>query len=166
MIAGASLLVLLAAAPGPAATDSAASAATLADMRNVGTAMMSWLVDQIVDGPALADGEAAADPVDPAEAVDWSQCPTISRDDLRAILVPTYIKEIPQEDGWGSDLEFCLERLDFNRSRYLLGVRSPGRDGTFERAGHPPGAFAHDDFDADLIWLDGFFARWPDNAEP
>jgi len=165
MIASASLLVLLAAAPGPAATDAAASKATLADMRNVGTAMMSWLTDQIADLPEPPGGWSPPDSVDPSDPVDWSQCPPISRDDLRTILVPAYILEIPQEDGWGSDLEFCLETLDFNRSRYLVGLRSPGRDGLFERASHPPGAFGRDDFDADVVWLDGFFARWPDNAE-
>ena len=71
---------------------------------------------------------------------------------------------MPRHDGWGNDLEFCLEREDFSRTKLILGVRSPGRNGAFEGAGYLPGAFAAADFDADVVWLDGFFARWPESA--
>ena len=131
-------------------------------MRNVGTAMMSWLTDQIVDLPG--DYYTASDaPVTPKqpEPLDWSDCPSVSAEELEALLVPTYLLELPREDGWGNELEFCLERHDYSRSTLVVGIRSCGRDGVCQRADYVAGSFEALDFDEDLVWADGFFVRWP-----
>src|SRR5712675_3696449 len=64
---------------------------TVADMRNAGTAMFSWLTDQV--GAAAAG--ATATEVDLASygtATDGSN--------LLTVLVPQYLQAVPEVDGW------------------------------------------------------------------
>lgn len=162
------LSVQVCAEPSP---DRVASRETMASIRNVGTAMMSWLTDQIAEGPAARQPEAtlvsySPAPPSPPKTFDWSDCPSISRQELRKLLAPVYIRDVPQHDGWGNELEFCLEPSDFTKRFYLLAIRSPGRDGIFERGGYEDGAFDPDDFDADIVWVDGYFVRWPQRLPP
>lgn len=120
--------------------------------------MFSWLVDAIES----ADASAAEDPADDGKSIDWSRCPAISYDELAALLVPAYTKELHRRDGWGHPFEFCVNRDHLGASRYVVGVRSPGRDGRWEGDGYPIGRFEPEDVDRDLVWLDGFFITWPE----
>ena len=164
MIATPLVLVVALAAQPP--TDAAASTVTVASVRNLGTAMMSWLVDQIADHPSLASTPEEGVEHNDLESVDWFSCPPITQAELSALLVPIYIAEVPKLDLWGGKLEFCLETQDFERAHYILGIRAPGRDGAFERGDYLPGEFDAQDFDSDILWLDGFFIRWPERATP
>lgn len=144
----------------PAAVESAESDRTaqknsLAAMRDVGTAMMSWLTDQVTAPDWKARPEEAA----PAGA-NWSRCPSISYDALHALLSPLYMLEIPRQDGWGHALEFCLDPHAGGGS-FGLGVRSPGRDGRFESVDFVEGKFDPALMDRDIVWLDGYFRAWP-----
>src|SRR5215208_854775 len=65
---------------------------TVADERNLGTAMFSWLTDQL--------GAAAAGAVTTVTMANYT---TISSDNLRLILVPQYVQSIPAKDGWKHD---------------------------------------------------------------
>jgi len=105
-------------------------------------------------------GELAPDEIDPTTA-DWSACPPISYDELAALLVGTHVEELPRTDGWGHDLEYCLDREHPGSDRYVVGVRSPGRDGRWQGNLYPVGGFAPDELDGDLLWIDGFFVTWP-----
>jgi hypothetical protein len=136
--------------------DGDAARATVAALRNVGTAMMAWTTDA-VDTLPMASEKTAGDP----RRIDWSRCTRISYDDLRLLLVDEYIAEIPRQDGWGHDLEFCLERQAI-REAYYAGVRSPGRDGSFEGDEYSNGPFPHAEPDRDVVWMDGFFVTWPE----
>ncbi|MCP4661834.1 MAG: hypothetical protein GY856_41050 [bacterium] len=118
---------------------------TIADMRNTGTALMSWLTDQ-----GGEDADRAQDiPENPSAA------------ELEALLVPTYIQTVPATDGWGHELEVRINP-DLLASR-VFRIRSPGRDGIFEAESYgEPEPFTPTDYDRDIVWVDGYFVRWPE----
>ena len=147
-------LMAVASPSAPRATDDVAQMRTVVDFRNVGTAMYSWFTDNDTS-------EGDRDDLKLSGPVDWAECPAISFADLQPLLVPIYIGALPENDAWGNPYEFCLERQDFSKRTYLLGIRSSGRDGTFERPDYEPGEFAPADSDSDVVWLDGFFVRKP-----
>src|SRR5712691_5243772 len=64
---------------------------TEADMRNIGTAMFSWLTDQA--GAAAAGAAATGD-------VDLGNFKSTVQTDLTTVLVSQYIQSIPLLDGW------------------------------------------------------------------
>ena len=143
--------------------DKARMEKTVRDMRNVGIAMMSWLTDQVVDSaetPSLSapEGDQAFWAVH-KEGRDSQKYRRISHGQLETLLVPIYIDEIPEHDGWGHAFEFALNS-DLLAS-FVLGLRSPGKDGQFETDDHEIGPFPIDETDHDLVWIDGYFARWP-----
>ncbi|HVS12697.1 MAG TPA: hypothetical protein VMV46_02140 [Thermoanaerobaculia bacterium] len=125
---------------------------TIADVRTVGTAWMSWLTDQVIgaeDSTALGPGE-------------------ISAEELRELLVPVYISEVPASDGWGHPLELTLVESREGFELPTLRIRSPGRDGVFEAVPDPeaPGSYDAIDYDRDIVWQDGFFIQFPGGAPP
>jgi hypothetical protein len=146
----------------PAATESPdlmAQKRTIHDIRNVGTAMWSWYKDQVAPRRSAAS-HAKAEEESQIKSVDFTRVPVISREDLAAILVPKYIAAIPAEDGWGHPYEFRLNTKDPDAT-VVMGVRSGGRDGQLSGDSYTVDSFKATDFDQDITWLDGFFARWP-----
>src|SRR6185436_8056136 len=79
---------------------------TVADMRNTGTAMFSWLTDQIAAGAA---GAAATTVV----VSDYS---TATASELTSLLVPQYLQQVPDKDGWKIALEYRLT-TDFSQKK-------------------------------------------------
>lgn len=138
--------------------DRAAQKQTIKDIRNVGTAMFSWLTDQV---PAGAAGQSQTGKT---VTVRLEQYSPISRAELVKILVPDYLQEVPETDGWGHPYEFYLNVAD-PQAREVMSIRSPGRDGTFSATDYEVRAFTPDDFDEDIVWIDGFFARWPQTVQ-
>src|SRR3954452_9522346 len=64
---------------------------TVADIRNAGTAMFSWLTDQVSAAAAGA----------PATTVDLASYGTATTgDQLLSVLVPQYLQAVPEVDGW------------------------------------------------------------------
>ncbi len=136
---------------------------TVAEMRNVGTAWMAWLTDQV--------GAASAG----TSLYDASSLSDVSYDELDGYLIPNgdffYASEITRTDAGGSDFLFCLNsNLGHNN---VMMVCSPGRNGTY---GENPtsvaaccgggviwtaGGFIATDYDQDLVWADGQFIRYP-----
>lgn len=155
------LLALTSLSPAFAAQpDTDAARQTISDIRNVGTAMWSWYKDSMASKRSegaheKAESEAAV------TSVSIADVPAISREELRKILVPKYIAEIPEKDGWGNPYEFHLETRDPEATR-VMGLRSAGRDGRFSGDTYEVGAFSPADFDQDIPWIDGFFVRWPE----
>ncbi len=87
-------------------------------------------------------------------------------DELRPLLTPTYIKEMPSEDGWEHRLRYetWTEEQDFDH--YAVG--SPGKDGTFERVSlkeYKPGTVT-ESFKADIVFANGNFVQYPDTTQP
>ena len=135
--------------------DKQAEKKTVADIRNTGTAMFSWLTDHVGAGGAGQSQTSEA-----SKVVALEQYPPISRQELGKILVPQYMQSIPETDGWGHPYEFYLN-TENPLAKQVMGIRSPGRDGKFSATAYTVGPFAPDNFDEDIVWSDGFFVRWP-----
>jgi hypothetical protein len=135
--------------------DREAQKKTIADMRNLGTAMFSWLTDQVGAGAA---GQSQTEPA--GKAADLAQYSPISHAELEKILVPQYLQTVPERDGWGHPYELYLNVKNVLAPQ-VMGIRSPGRDGRFSANRYSVGSFPPDQFDEDIVWVDGFFARWP-----
>jgi hypothetical protein len=159
-LALASVSLLAAATPPPAPHGDDATRKTITDTRNVGTAMWSWYKDQVASKRSEESHKKAQDESQ-TTSVDFTAVPVISRQDLAKILVPRYIAEIPETDGWGHPYEFRLNTQDPNATR-VMAVRSAGKDGHFSGDVYEIGAFPPADLDQDITWIDGYFARWPD----
>ena len=95
----------------------------------------------------------------------WEQCTPIAAARLAEQVVPKYVAELPTEDAWGHALEFCLTWDPSDSSRYLLAVRSPGRDGIFAAEPYETGSFSSQDSDQDIVWIQGIFVRWPTRSK-
>lgn len=123
---------------------------TVADMRITGTAMFSWLSDEV---GAAAAGAAVTQ-------VDISQYKAIDLASLQDLLTPQYIEIIPMLDGWKKDYQYFLDPNN-PLNQQVMAIGSGGRDrsavsGTYTVAGFDP-----TDYDQDILWADGFFVRWP-----
>jgi hypothetical protein len=135
------------------ARDREAQRQTTADIRNTGTAMFSWRTDQA--------GAADAPQIErPGTHADMGKYVPISRTELENILVPQYAQSIPEKDGWGHPYEYYLN-VKNTLAQQVLGVRSPGRDGIYSDTDYSVQGFDWDNFDQDIVWVDGFFVRWP-----
>lgn len=134
--------------------DQAAQKQTVADIRNVGTAMFSWLTDQL--GAAAAGQSQIPEP----RRVEISDYPEISHADLSTLLTPTYMETLPETDGWGSPYEMGLN-VENPLAQRVMSLRSPGRDGLFDDDSYAVDSFDPASFDEDVVWADGFFVRWP-----
>jgi prepilin-type N-terminal cleavage/methylation domain-containing protein len=132
------------------AEDTAHQKRTVADMRNTGTAMFSWLTDQV---GAAAAGQAAT-------LIDLHDYSEISRADLATILVPQYLQTVPELDGWGNAYDYSLN-VDNPLARSVMAIRSRGRDGVAEGDVYTVTSFVPAGYDQDVVWADGFFVRWP-----
>jgi hypothetical protein len=138
----------------PAATDAEAQKRTVADIRNTGTAMFSWLTDQV--GAAAAGQSQMPDD----KRVRLDSYPEISHDELQEILTPDYIQQVPEKDGWGNSYEYFLN-VKNPLAPNVMTIRSAGRDGRFSDTEYTVTSFDPEDFDEDIVWSDGFFVRWP-----
>lgn len=139
-------------------SDRQAQARTVADIRNVGTAMFSWLMDQ-VGFASPRPSQVAAD-----ATVNLFHYSAISHSALESLLVPQYIQSVPELDGWGWHYDYYLDTAD-PLGQQVMAIRSPGRDGAFEGDVYTIGSFDPDHFDKDIVWTDGFFVRWPEELE-
>ena len=136
--------------------DSVRQKRTVADIRNLGTAYMSWLTDQIGAAAAGARKFSFAEE-------GWRRLsPEEVRKDLRPSEQFFYMEEIPLEDHWGHPIE--VWRNDNLLASNVLLIRSPGRDGRFEGKVYEVGPFPTTDFDQDIVWHDGYFLSWPSDA--
>lgn len=130
---------------------------TVADMRNTGTAWMSWLTDQV--GAASAGA---------ARTYDASSFDDIDYADLYGYLHPSdtffYMQEIPETDGWNYTYDYALNS-DIVASQVMV-ICSPARGGVLEggacNASWTAAPFLTTDYDHDIIWADGYFLQWPE----
>jgi prepilin-type N-terminal cleavage/methylation domain-containing protein len=120
---------------------------TVADARNVGTAMMSWVTDQ---AGAAAAGFSFT-----------SYGSNIGVAGLASVLEPQYIQEVPEKDGWKAAFAYYLKISD-PLAANVMAVASGGRDTTISTT-VSSGAFNPTDYDQDIIWADGYFVKWPQN---
>jgi len=130
--------------------DKQAQTQTMRDMRELGTAIYSWLSDQ----------HASVNynkPNKPVVVTDYSPS---SATELEQRLVPKYTKAIPKVDGWGHPLDIRVKLGNPTGPHFFL-IRSAGRDGKFEGDRYDEAPFTWDQFDTDLVLADGAFVRYP-----
>ena len=149
---------------------------TMADIRTLGTALFSWLTDQVEATVAEQDAERARNGTvggppprrneedTKTKTFDIQDNPLVSRDDLEDYLVPRYIAAIPETDAWGNPLEVRLN-TDNLMAKTVMSIRSPGRKGYYAGDEYKVEGFDPTDFDQEIVWIDGFFARWPGSPE-
>ncbi|MFL6290812.1 MAG: type II secretion system protein [Thermoanaerobaculia bacterium] len=123
---------------------------TVADMRNAGTAMFSWLTDQV---GAAAAGAAATD-------VDLSKYTASDAATVASVLVPQYLQSVPAKDGWKKDFSYWLETTEVLKAQ-VMAIGSGGRDASTPSGSYTVAGFDPTDYDQDIVWADGFFVRWP-----
>ncbi len=119
-------------------------------MRNIGTAMFSWLTDQV--GAASAGGT-----VNLASYTGRRRTP---RPWCALQLVSQYMQDVPTIDGWKGTYFY---RLDVTNplDAQVMAVGSGGRDKSTPTVTYTVGAFDPTDYNQDIVWADGYFARWP-----
>jgi len=127
---------------------------TVADERNLGTAMFSWLTDQL--------GAAAAGAVTTVTMANYT---TISSDNLRLILVPQYVQSIPAKDGWKHDYVYYLKTGTNVLQPQVMAIFSSGRNTSTALGTYDVAPFDPTDYDQDIVWADGFFVRWPEKPQ-
>jgi hypothetical protein len=85
-----------------------------------------------------------------------------SFEDVEKMLVPRYLQVLPRTDGWGHPYEYYVGANAL--AQQVLLIRSPGRDGVYSASVYPVSAFEAGNHDEDIVWVDGFFARWPEKT--
>ena len=130
---------------------------TVADMRNAGTAMFSWLTDQV--------GAAAAGAT--VTTVDLTNYLTpTTGDNLRTVLVPQYLQDVPVVDGWKTPYDYYLKTTK-PLDPQVMAIHSYGRDKKKQlTSAINVTSFDPTDYDQDILWADGFFVRWPQKVTP
>ncbi|MES1241975.1 MAG: prepilin-type N-terminal cleavage/methylation domain-containing protein [Acidobacteriota bacterium] len=124
---------------------------TMADMRITGTALFSWLTDEV--------GAAAAGQLN-SNVVVASYGTQKSMAIMESILVPTYLQVVPPRDGWKFPYEYYVKTEDVHARQVML-IRSRGRDNAASASDYTVTSFDPTDYDQDVIWADGFMVRWP-----
>ena len=123
---------------------------TVADIRNIGTAAFSWLTDQV---GAAAAGTAATQ-------VSTGDYTASTQTIYQGLLVPQYVQSVPAKDGWKTNYSYFLETSQVLK-RTVMAIGSGGRNGNTVSGTYDVGGFDPTDYDQDIVWADGFFARWP-----
>jgi len=134
---------------------------TMADMRNTGTAWLSWVTDQV--SAAAAGGTV--------KTWDGGKYDTVVSD-LSETLHPTstffYMSEIPSLDGWKNPFLYAWSGDVLGAQ--VLAIGSAGRDGKDNPIAsfttESIGPFTPTNYDENIIWADGFFVRWPGGQNP
>lgn len=108
--------------------------ATMADMRSLATACEAY-------------------------ATDTNEYPKVSFEELEKVLAPTYIRELPKVDSWGTQFLYVSDGRSY---RFV----SAGADKRFEwgaRQLQPPAAepILSESLDGDIVFQDGNFVQYP-----
>ena len=131
---------------------------TMADMRNVGTAWLSWVTD-VVSGAAAGSG---------VNTWDGGGYASITHGELFGTLHPSstffYLNELPAKDGWKNSYAYGYTQQPLGSQVIALG--SGGRSGAVDLSTEVTiGPFTPTRYDEDIIWADGFFVRWPGGTD-
>ena len=121
---------------------------TMADIRGIAVAWEARAVD------ARQYNAAGAGFALPATPLTYA--------DLKMMLSPTYIGNLPANDGWGNALEFSLDKPVGGAAAAEYSIRSPGRDARYQSS-YAVGPTT--DFDCDIVYSNGGFVVWPEGTQ-
>ncbi|HVT61034.1 MAG TPA: hypothetical protein VHR45_21910, partial [Thermoanaerobaculia bacterium] len=118
---------------------------------NTGTAMFSWLTDQV--------GAAAAG--QPSTKIDLSSYSSTTQANLSTVLVPQYVQDVQILDGWKHPYAYYMNYTN-PLARQVMAILSTGRSGSSEGGSAlTVTSFDPTDYDRNICWADGFLVRWP-----
>ena len=84
---------------------------------------------------------------------------------LFGILTPTYIKALPQNDGWTRPFGFSMDKaIGVANAAQAYAIRSAGKDGSFQAATYTIGT-GTTIFDCDIVYTNGSFVQWPEGMQ-
>ena len=126
---------------------------TMADLRGLGLALESYAVDTS-QYPAAGAGDAL--PI----LLGGSPRQVLNDPDLTPALVPTYMKSPVATDGWQHTLYLGIEP---EKQSYALG--SWGKDGSRDGDFSSFVSGSTTDFNADIIFTDGSFVKYPEGVQ-
>jgi type II secretion system protein G len=130
---------------------------TMGDMKNIGTAMMAWLTDEVGAASAGATVDIGS----------WDELNGTTHAIATSVLVPRYVQELPVRDGWKNPFTYGLN-TDNPMALRVMAIHSGGRDGTGGGTWAPTlgydqsGPYDPSSYDNDLLWADGYFVIWPE----
>ncbi len=128
---------------------------TMADMRAIATAWEARATDMNTYGAAGTSGATFAWPAN-----------NVTFTGLLGLLTPTYIKSLPQNDGWGRPYGFAMDKaVNVSNAAQAYGIRSSGKDGAFESGGSYTVGTATSVFDCDIVYSNGSFIQWPEGMQ-
>ena len=89
---------------------------------------------------------------------------SIAYPDMMTMLIPTYVREISRNDGWGFPLEFRVDQA-IGGATAAAGyvIRSSARDGQYEGDTYAGGPTT--DYDCDIVYAGGQFIAWPEGTQ-
>ena len=148
-------LAIATATPLLAQNDKTALETTVAAVRTAGTTLTAWELERPGGDKAFLDRVATT------TSFDWKACPSITLAAARTLLGAEQGAKLPDRDGWGHALEYCLRTGSTGSAAHAVGVRSPGRDGRFDATVYVPSAFDPSQQDHDVVWIDGVFVTAP-----
>ncbi len=111
---------------------------TMADIRNIGTAIESYSVD-FNQYPIVGSGQA--------------------RGLLQPYLEPTYVRRIPSVDGWNGEIYVIGDST--NGREYTIWSGTRNKNPNIDWAGGGPTT----GFDNDIIFSSGSFIQWPEGLQ-
>jgi general secretion pathway protein G len=82
--------------------------------------------------------------------------------ELARSLEPTYIRKLPNADGWGAEFQFTTGDYDTEGQAQTYTIRSLGSDGRPDRIANLSGASTG--FEDDIVYSNGSFIRFPEGA--
>jgi type II secretion system protein G len=123
---------------------------TMADIRNLGIAFETRAVDQ--------NAYNAAGSVEPSFIFYASP---VSMQAARDLLQPTYIKAVPDRDGWGNEYLIGFD-VDASGRANAYSIGSGGRDNVFAGGAYARGVTTH--FDCDIVFSNGSFVVYPEGV--
>jgi type II secretion system protein G len=120
---------------------------TMADMRSIATA---W--------------EARATDVNKYNAAGYAYLQTdMPFGNLESVLTPHYIRQLPENDGWGTPWKFSVLAVNTaNAQQYQ--IVSYGRDGAASLTSDADSPTTTN-FDCDIVYENGTFVVWPEGIQ-
>jgi type II secretory pathway pseudopilin PulG len=129
---------------------------TMADMRSIATAWEARATD-INSYSVGAEHETRA-----GDRRKTTAERRVTVAELAHALEPTYIRKLPRTDAWGTAFQFSTRDAEGSGQAQNYTIRSLGSDGRPDRIANLSGSTT--DFRDDLIYANGAFIRYPEEA--
>ena len=121
---------------------------TMADIRSIATAWEARATD--MNNYGAAGGQST---------LDWDGGNNMPYTSMVLLVTPTYIKSLPQNDGWGDAYGYITAS-----NNQVYGIRSLGKDNAADSSSYIAGTQTKK-FDCDVVYSMGSFVQWPEGMQ-